>query len=232
MGWFDNILGKVVAMFKTDPLVEAGKRAAAEAERLWSLDVYDPPIGDKRPRAAFCLQVINDIIHKAGWTWIKYLGNGPPQWCGLFAAACWRVAGIDPKWLATFWASTVRLDNWAKGEDWVSEGKRTDAGGPRPFIALNSKSRPADCAFPDGSLPRAGDIVVVGDETPKEGDHICVVISYDPTTGTFVTISGNGGGVGPTGVKREGISRRDYMVGLGAYHVLRVYRPLFTDLKQ
>ena len=207
---------------------EAGKRAAAEAERLWQLDVYDPKIGDQAPRAKFCLQIINDIIHKAGWTWIKYLGDGPPQWCGLFAAACWLVAGIDPKWLATFWASTLRLESWAEGHPWNG----TPAGGPRPFIKMNSKSKPEECKFPDGSLPRAGDIVVVGDETPKEGDHICVVMSFDPATGVFVTISGNGGGDGPTGEKRQGISKAEYKIGAPGYHPLRVYRPLSNDMSK
>lgn len=220
---------------KSGPVAERGRAAAAEAERLWKQDVYDPKVGDKRPRTPFCLRIITEIITRTGWGWSltggQYKGDGPPQWCGLFAAYCWLVAGLDPKWVATFWASTLRLDNWVKDEGWKPEGKPLiPSGGKRPFIALNSKSKPTDCVFPDGSLPQAGDILVVGDETPKDGDHINIVMSFDPVTGAFDTISGNGGGVGPNGDSRQGISRRTYTIGTPGYHPLRVYRPMVTDL--
>lgn len=96
-------LAALVDLFRVkpmDPIRAAGIRAADEAVRLWKLDVYDPPKGDKRARTPFCLKIITDIIVKTGWKWQllenggdgTYKGNGPPQWCGLFAAYCWMAA--------------------------------------------------------------------------------------------------------------------------------------------
>lgn len=234
MGWIDGI----IEWFKNrDPLLKAGELAAAEAERLWKLDVVDPPIGAVGTKALASLAVINKILADAGWSWAgPYRGNGPPQWCGLFAASVWRAAGIDPKWLATFWASTVRLDYFFHYRPWKSETSQTSAGertanAPRMVIELDKHSTAADVVFPDGSSPRAGDIVVVGDGNPAVGDHITICMGYKD--GVFDTISGNGGGAGPHGDRREGISRRDFHVGgTTGYYVLRVYRIGVDDLKR
>lgn len=227
MSWIDSIVSWFTRKGET-AVVTAGELAASEAERLWALDIIDPPKGSKDPRARLSLETINEILHETGWSWAgPYLGNGSPQWCGLFAGKCWRAAGLDPKWLATFWASTIRLDNWAKGEHWNG----TKAGGPRPMITLRRTSKPRDCVFPDGSVPRRGDVVVVGDGNPVQGDHITICVAYDPATGIITTISGNGGGAGPDGRLREGISKRNYRVGsVDGYTVLRVYRPIVSDL--
>ncbi len=226
MSW----LAMIVDWFaRRDPLARAGELAVAEAERMFVLDVVDPPAGDRRPLAALWLAIINDIIHRAGWTWIRYRGNerGAAQWCGHFAAACWRTAGIDPKWLATFWASTLRLAAWARYRKWneTSAGVKP-ATAARMLIGVGAGER----AFPDGSLPRAGDIVIVGDGTPIEGDHITLLISYDPVAGAWHTISGNGGGVGPDGKRREGIVKTDYKATGPGYRVLWVLRPGEGDL--
>lgn len=233
MSW----LSKLLKLFHrgeptpADRLARAGELAIAEAVRLWKLDVYDPPYGDSRPRAKFCLEVINDIIRRAGWGWVTYKGNGPPQWCGLFAAACWRTAGIDPGWLATFWASTLRLSYWVCYRAW----NKTPAGAPsangsRQWLRVERDMPIDEMRFRDGTAPRAGDIVIVGDGTPAEGDHITLLVELD-ATGTFHTISGNGGGVGPDGRRREGIVKTDYRADAErGYRVLWVYRPGVDDL--
>ncbi len=214
MSW----LSSLIAWFtKQDPLTRAGELAAQEAERLWALDVIDPP-GPINKQAIESLAIINQILNDAGWVWVTYTKNGPPQWCGMFAAACWRKAGLSPSWLATFWASTLRLSYWIRGKSWNG----TRAGGPRLEMDL------ATLKFPDGSGPRRGDIVVVGDGNPPEGDHICVLVGY--LGGIFQTISGNGGGYGPRGNRREGISKRDYTLTGTGYRVLHVYRPIASDL--
>lgn len=229
MSWLSTIMNWFSAR---DPLVRAGELAVAEAERMFALDVVDPPAGDKRPIAGVWLAVINDVIHRAGWTWIKYRGNerGAAQWCGHFAAACWRTAGIDPQWLATFWASTLRLSSWVQYRPWngVTAGMRP-ASCARMRIEVDRDMRD-EIIFPDGSPPRAGDIVIVGDGTPVEGDHITLLISYDSATGVFATISGNGGGLGPDGKRREGIVKTDYRADGRGYRVLWVYRPGQSDL--
>ncbi len=223
MSIMDVLIGWARAKAVSD-LEAAGKRAAAEAERLWALDVYDPRVADETENGKRCKAIIGDIITHAGWNWSlpdgNYLGNGPPQWCGLFAASCWRKAGIDPQWLATFWASTLRMAKWFRYEDW--EGKGAGSRGGRMIM------RGTDTTFPDGTAPRAGDIVIVGDGTPTAGDHITLLVKYAPSV--FTTISGNGGGVGPTGKPREGISRQDYFPTRGGYRVLWVARPGVEDL--
>lgn len=194
-------------------LAAAGRAAIAEAERLFDLDVIDPPFGDKRPQVAHWLAVITSIIRAAGWGFaLPYLGNrkGATQWCGMFAATCWRAAGIDPSILATFWASTLRLVAWGKG---------------KPFGGKPNK-RPAGLAgkIVGGKLPfdpRAGDILVIGDGDPVEGQHICLVVRYAAARRVFVTIEGNGWGLGPDGAKREGIVRGERPVKSAMW----LYRP-------
>ena len=228
---FPNAILQLLRWFrpeaKGDAMSTAGELAVAEALRLWNLDVYDPPKSDKSERAVRCRAVIDDILRASGWTWeVPYLGDGQVQWCGLFAAACWRKAGIDPSWLSTFWASTLRLDAWARGKSW--NGKA--AGGPRPFVKLDASSKPEDCLLSDTSLPKTGDIVIVGDGKPAEGDHIVLCERYDTATGVFETVGGNGVGFGPTGTKRQGVVKADFRVGGGGYCVRLVLRPLPGDL--
>jgi len=208
----------------SDALQLAGERAVAEAQRLWSLDVYDPRVADDTENGKRCKAIISDIVRDAGWTWaVPYRGDGAVQWCGMFAAACWRTAGIDPQWLATFWASTLRMATWFRYRDW----NETSAG-DRPASGGRMIMRGTDATFPDGTLPRAGDIVIVGDGTPAEGDHITLLERYSPSV--FHTVSGNGGGEGPVGKRREGISKADYFATRGGYRVLWVARPGVGDL--
>lgn len=218
----------------TDALARAGELALAEAQRLWALDVIDPPKGSKDPRARRWLEVINDIIKSAGWGFRgAYLGNAPKatRWCGMFAAKCWRLAGLDPRWLASFWASTLRMEPWFdyKPRNGKSAGKRPARDG-RMAIKLSAASKPADVVFPDGTMPRAGDIMVVGDGTPEAGDHIVICESFDPVTGIAETVGGNGKGLGPDNKRREGIVRARFKVGGSGFVILRVYRPGFGDL--
>lgn len=222
--WLLEMLSRWV---KGYPVQTAGSLAVAEAQRLWSLDVIDPRRTDTSTRAVQSRAVIDEILRASGWTWeIPYKGDGQVEWCGLFAAACWRRAGIDPRWLATFWASTLRLSSWFQGKHWNG----APAGGPRPHVFLDASSKPSACRLNDTSIPRPGDIVIVGDGSPAAGDHITLCESYDAATGTFRTLSGNGGGIGPDGRRRQGVVRADFKVGGGGYCVRLVGRPLPGDL--
>ena len=212
----------------TDALTRAGELSAARAEELWQLDVYDPPKGDRRPRAAECLQVIEGIIKRAGWGFATpYLGNGSPQWCGMFAADCWRAGGLDPAWFPSYWASTYRLRAWATYHRFSSGSKAN----PPPLPGVTERRLYIGLDSPFAIEPRLGDVVIVGDGRPGEGDHITINMGYDAPTRTFDTISGNGGGVGPRGNSREGISRRGYAIGAkSGYRPLWLVRPVFDDL--
>lgn len=229
MSWLSNIVAWFV---NKDPVAAAGKRAVAEAERYFALDVKDFDEHSTNPRVPFWKAIIQGIIDRAGWGWVKYVGNTTDekkacQWCGMFVAACWRAAGIDPKWLRDFFASTNRLVCWAEGEAWNG----TPAGGPRMYIELSPRTKRMDVVFPDGSLPQAGDILIVGNGVRPTGNHITLVVSYDPATGIFKTINGNGGGLGPDGLRREGIVKTSYAVGeTHGYHPMFVIRLLESDL--
>ncbi len=230
MSWLSNIVAWFV---NKDPVAQAGLKAVAEAERYFKLDVCDFAENSAHPKVPFWKAIIQGIIDRAGWGWITYVGNTTDpkkacQWCGMFCAACWRAAGVDPKWLATFWASTDRLVKWAKGEHWNG----TPAGGPRPLIELGRGSRDADVRFPDGSQPRAGDILIVGNGRRKTGNHITLVVEYDARTGRFWTINGNGGGLGPDAKRREGIVKTAYTVAAvgEGYYPMFVIRLLASDL--
>jgi hypothetical protein len=210
----------------SDPdLIAAGERAVAEARRLFDLDIFDPPIGSKHPRAAECLAVIDGIMARNGWRPAGgYKGNGPPQWCGMFAGDCWRAAGLDAKWLPSFFASTTRLHCWATYRDWNEHKNQRPAGDDVRLCAELAPGKPLPF------VPRAGDIVIVGDRAPKDGDHVTLMVSFDERRRAFQTISGNGYGKGPRGDEREGISLREFDIDSGKYEAMLVIRPALRDL--
>ncbi len=215
---------------KPSKLELAGQAAAAEAIRLWELDIFDPAVGSSHPRAKTCLAEIERIIRANGWSWaLPYKGNGPPQWCGMFAGDCWRTAGLDPSWLPTYFASTYRLNLWASYQKFDVKSKPN----PRPSTPHTQTRVRASVRDLLGVTPRPGDIIIVGDGEPQAGDHVTICVGYKD--GVFDTISGNGGGYGPTdygtgGAKREGISRRDYTRSGTGYRAMWLIRPAEGDL--
>lgn len=205
----------------------AGELAALEAERQWALDIFDPSKSDKSPRARECACHIEGIIERAGWGFATpYVGNGTPQWCGMFAADCWRAAGLDPASFATYWASTYRLGLWARYQKFDAKHPNPPpvADEPRRLIAAVAHG------FAPKFAPRRGDVIIVGDGEPDAGDHVTICVGWNAEKMTADTISGNGGGVGPFGNKREGISRRTYAVDQKGYRVMFVLRPAPSDI--
>lgn len=211
-----------------DKLEAAGKKAAAFMEALWKLDIFDPPIGSSHARAKFCLDEISKIIEYNRWGWaLPYRGDGPPQWCGMTAGRAWGEAGLDTSWLASYFASTYRLGLWATYQRVDRKAKAN------PFPAQADRDRRLIVSLakvPEGVVPRAGDIIIVGDGDPKAGDHITVNMGDMKPNGIFDTISGNGGGLGPKGDKRQGVSRRDYRIGQAGYKPMWLIRPAASDL--
>lgn len=205
-------------------LVAAGKTAIAEATKLWQRDVYDPARNDYTVRGVLSRVAINEILRASGWTWIDYRGDGDVEWCGLFVGACWKAAGIDPKWLATYFASTYRLDAWARYRDFNPRHPNPrPATGPWRLIAelgRESTSIPFE--------PMAGDILMIGDGQPAFGDHICLVESY--ADGVFSTIEGNGNGRAPNGKIWQGVVRGKRKLGGDGWHARRLIRPAPSDL--
>lgn len=210
----------------TDGLARAGELAVAEALRLWQLDIYDPPRSDTSELGIRSKRHIDDLLAACGWVWeIPYKGDGQVEWCGIFAGACWRVAGIDPKWLATYFASTYRLDLWASYRSFDIKHPNPRPAKDQRLIALldaSSSRLPFE--------PRAGDILMIGDGNPPAGDHIAIVERYDAATKTFHTIEGNGVGRGPDGKRRQGVVRAERHLGGQGYCARRLIRPGFGDL--
>jgi len=219
---------------KTDRDLElAGEDAAAEGLRLWHLDVRDPSarsLVEGNPEAIRWRAVIDDIHKAAGWgSRTPYPGDGVgEQWCGFTAAKMWREAGIDPKWLPSFFASTIRLQAWGQYAPWGANANPPPAkGAPRRLVAkLGRESKWADLPF----TPRAGDIVVVGDGSPAAGDHIGVATGIDIARGIIRTVEGNGSGNGPDGKHRHGIVVAERAIGGPGYCVRWIYRPAPGDL--
>jgi hypothetical protein len=212
---------------KHPDLADAGLRAVAEATRLWQADVFDPQRSDKSAAADHSRKIIDEILMASGWEWqVPYKGDGQVEWCGLFAAACWRAAGLDTKWLATYFASTYRLDTWARYRDFNPDrpNKKPEQGPYRLLAEFTDLS--TDVPFE----PQAGDILMIGDGSPVMGDHITLVVEYDRARKIFTTLEGNGVGIGPDGKRRQGIVRAERHIGGEGYCARRLIRPAPSDL--
>lgn len=222
----------------TEALALAGQRVVTYAMREWNRDIFDPPIGSAHPRAAECCAVIDEIIKFNGWGFAlphgRYIGNAPPQWCGMFAGRRWAEAGLDPKPLIWGWASTLRLGCWFSYRPW------NNYKNPRPTngdLRLWGKLEPGK---PLPFTPQSGDVVIVGTgkvewgkdkgKPQPEGAHVTISAGFDEATRSFDTISGNGGGVGPHGDHREGISRATFSIDTGVRKAMWIGRPAFGDL--
>jgi hypothetical protein len=212
-------------------LAAAGERALAEIEALFHRDVRNDDHGHG-------WEVISEILKACGWTWPEvYPYHGTVQYCALTTGYSWAKAGLDPKWLAVFFASTQRLDAWASYRPWnehrnspppegLPMAPKPPAGTLRLIAKLDAHSTAASLPF----TPRPGDIVTIGDGTPPEGDHALLMASYDAERGSMVCYSGNGRGIGPDGKVRTGIVRSEVRIGGPGYCVRRVVRPGDCDL--
>ncbi|MEZ4400861.1 MAG: hypothetical protein R3B06_12625 [Kofleriaceae bacterium] len=220
-------------------LILGGQVALTTAKALWLRTVVDPP--DASDRYAASRAVVDALIRSddgLGWSWEKpYRRNGDYEWCGSLAAWGWRAAGVPLAIRKRYFSSTYRLDRFAR---YRATGDETPPAPPddarRLLVELDEDAGPDDAVFPDGTDPRAGDILLVGGERTGYGKHICLVEAYDPATGLFTTIEGNGTGASPRGGRIHGIVRAQRPVGLGRdeprtrYHARRLIRPSIHDL--
>lgn len=200
-------------------LKATGENAVTEAASQWHNDIYDPRKNDTTIDALASKHAIDTFIHEGlGWTWEPpYAGDGSFEWCGAFAAFCWR--GIKPELRKTYFASTYRLDRYAR---YQSVGGEKNNGAGRLIAELDERSTSLPWA------PRAGDILTIGPAGSGYGKHICLVESYDGRV--FKTIEGNGTGLGPDGKRRQGVVRAVRNLGGGGYCARRLIRPAPGDL--
>jgi hypothetical protein len=205
------------------PDVEAAGRTAIDcAESLWKVGIYDPRRSDKSEAGTTSRMYIDRMIQSGlGWTWEPaYTGDGDFEWCGAFAAHCWRAAGLNAEARKTYFASTYRLDRWARGQSVNGKPNKKPADRLLAEIDENSTALPWE--------PRAGDILLIGPAGSGYGKHICLVESY--ADGVFRTIEGNGTGLAPNGKRWQGVVRAERKLGGEGWHARRLIRPSAEDL--
>lgn len=217
---------------------QAGELVAKLAEEFWRQDVYDPEPWEIKAggeNAVRCADVISTFTSACNWG--PYKGNHTVEWCAMFAMYCWhRGAGLDAKWLKHFSQSTYRLWAWANYLPFDGHpNPRPPARGPEPVNYPDDFRMWIDlrAAWEEGrdyeDVVQRGDIVIVGDGTPKTGDHVTIAYSIFPDN--INTISGNGGGINSKGKTNNGISAKVYKRNEGSYRPMFVVRPAFPDLK-
>lgn len=213
LSWFNSVQSPV-------SLEQAGHDAIARASQQWARGIWDPSRRETGPDAQWARGEIDTYIrHGLGWTWEPpYAGDGDFEWCGAFAAWCW--ASVRPQLRKTYFASTYRLDRFAR---YASVNGEKNRGSGRLCAELDESSR--DLPF----TPQPGDILLIGPKGSGYGKHICLVESY--TDGVFFTLEGNGNGMAPTGVKWQGVVKgKRYLGGADRWHARRLIRPSVEDL--
>jgi len=221
----------------------AGLVAVAEAKLCFLEDITDLPPRTS-PQFERCAKFIDNLIRTTfgiNWTWESpYRRADQFKWCGTLPACGWGNAGLKVNLRTDFFASNFRLDRYARYER-VKDGPfppKPATGGPhRMIIGLDEHTRPEDVKFPDGSSPRAGDIMLIGDKNPAWGDHITMLERWDAGEFWQPTIEGNGRGFGPDGLSRDGIVRAKRRIGnlpkdgpTTSYFALRIIRVGFDDI--
>jgi hypothetical protein len=204
-------------------LAKSGQAAIDTAGTLWHSDIFDPRRTDHSIRAESSRKAIDSFIHEGlGWTWEPpYAGDGDFEWCGAFAAYCW--SAIKPELRKTYFASTYRLDRYARYQS-VNGEKNSGKGRLIADLDEHSLSVPWE--------PHAGDILLIGPPGSGYGKHICLVESYNwnGKTKVFRTIEGNGTGRGPDGKQRQGVVCGERHLGGNGWHARRLIRPSVEDL--
>lgn len=194
------------------------------------------------------------------WSWLPpYAKDGDYQWCGAFAAVCWRAAGLHQEIAKYAFSSTYRLDRWAAYRQPVAKWAGQQVKIPQtaaevhqelsPFVdktvhvqdlhqaigALRKHIRVADA----NNVPEisAGDILLVGKKsTPTRqrqayGGHVTIAAGPVDAVGYVPTYEGNATGIGPSGACREGVIRHLRPLGgaLQGYVIKVVIRPSWID---
>lgn len=221
-------------------LVAAGERAVATALAWWRLDIYDPRINDTSANAKRSKNFIDEFCKLVGWTWIvPYDGDGEVEWCGIFAGAAWRKAGLKLDIAKTFFPSTWRLVAFAhyKPYDEKNKNQKPKKGPYRRIMYFDEKSKTTDVPTHDDGvslesfIPRAGDVVIIG---PAGKDkHICLLEKVTVEDGVcwFHTIEGNGTGTDPDDNKQHGVVRAKRRIGGTGWHVRKVIRLAPSDVE-
>jgi hypothetical protein len=226
------VVPKPIVNPNDDQLINAGKQAIISALDYFYEYIEDPDsdVGPNRPdKDVINADLIDQIIRKGGYAVSKkknpsgryeqdtkfgenkqIIRQADFEWCGAFAAACWSNSNLNLTIRQNYWASTTGIYLYAnyRYESWMNETKLKE------FEDDNPKTKRKVLELKNASIqqiiefgPREGDILVVGQTRSSNGDHICLVQSFDPNTKTFYTIEGNGNGQMPDGKQDHGCIR-------------------------
>ncbi len=154
----------------------AGRIAVLTALAEWHKGVAEPR------RRVTSHPILRYICVGLGWRWITKYRNRRFEWCGAFAAYCWRSAGLKAGPRKHVLPSCVRLNGKGPRSEWHSWGPSRFVDGP--------------------ALP--GDIMLVG--KGPDGSHIALV-EFEDVRGIH-TIEGNSTGRGIDGRRYEGVVRQ------------------------
>jgi hypothetical protein len=231
MSWLDDLISRAMratsmAVGAVD-LMDAGQRAVLEADALWRQGIFDPKKSDDSIAARTSRVAIDKMIRSSdglGWSWLdEYEGDGAFEWCGAFAARCWGAAGLALKPSRYgYFSSTARLARWFRYQRFEKHTSPRPARGPfRMFIEMSNERMSGPIRFEDGTTPRAGDILILGDVASLK--HITLVDSYDEASGTFHTYEGNGYGMSPNGTAWQGVVKGKRQLGLRPGQPLTAY---------
>jgi hypothetical protein len=185
-----------------------GKRIVDPPRRTWADAVYD------ESRLAIDAMIRGPM----GLSWSRcspfrkeYRRDGDFEWCGAFAAWCWRHAGLDPQLAEIYFSSTYRLDRYAS--------RKLAFGTPREVMLrrrLPGDGRVRHVFGPDSTVedveemkPQPGDILLVDTVGGwSYGHHVTIVERWDPELGAFRTVEANATGRLPDGTIAQGVVRQ------------------------
>lgn len=193
-------------------LRDAGARAVQYALAYFNRNIIDPEMEDYSPLAIGSRVAIDEMLTTVRWTWeVPYNGNPQIAWCIIFVASCWAKAGLDPIWLQSYFASTLRLMTWARYARWDAKSPANVRPAAGPFRLV------ADCNRDTTTLPfrpRAGDIVIVGrDNDPPEGRHGRRGVGLEPAHRCHVVERGH---ADPVRRAARPVAARQHLVDLAA----------------
>lgn len=222
-----------------------GQVAVLAARADWCLDIRDLPAAQISVGSRTWIDATVRTHAGSNWTWEQpYRGNGDIEWCGMAVARFWASAGLRLDLRRNFLPSTYRLDRFARYQQATDTvpNPRPPAGPYRMIIELDENSTRANCVFPDGSIPREGDIMLVGGAKSSYGTHVTMIAGPvkpgdgRPGTDSYPTLEGNATGAGPSGARVHGVIKHARLIGLSStaapttYHARRIIRFAPADL--
>lgn len=201
-------------------IIDAGRQARDVALSLWGRHIVDPPRSTWRdPAWDASRYAIDDMIRGPmglGWSRCSsappikaYRHDGDYEWCGAFAAQCWRAVGLAPELARLYWSSTYRLDRygsrrtafWTPGE---ARTRKAYPGADRAYLQVRPETTLEDV---ERWGPRAGDILLVDTVSGWDyGHHVTIVGRVEGVVAH--TIEGNATGRAPSGDVVQGVVRQ------------------------